>query len=149
MDDMIAGGCQCGAIRYSLAGPLPPAYACHCGECKKQSASAFSMSIPLDYDQLQVEGTPISFTTTAFSGRAKHNFFCANCGTRLWHSGSIPPDSITLKVGSLDDSSGIAPQGHLWVSKKQAGIKLDQAIEQFDTQPDDVTEWRGNLGQNS
>lgn len=148
MNEMFAGGCQCGAIRYSFAGPLPKAYACHCGECKKQSASAFSMSLPMEYGRLRVDGTPASFTTTAYSGRTKYNFFCANCGTRLWHSGSQPPDSITLKVGSLDNPSDIVPLGHLWVSKKQAGIELDPASEQFSTQPEDVVQWRENLGKN-
>lgn len=147
MSEIITGGCQCGAIRYEFSGPVPPAYACHCGECKKQSASAFSMSLPMEYDKLRVEGTPISFTTIAHSGRTKHNYFCEKCGTRVWHSGSFPPGSITLKVGSLDDPSGIVPLGHLWVSKKQPGIELDPASEQFDTQPEDVTGWRENLEQ--
>ena len=30
----ITGGCQCGAVRYEIEGPLPHAYACHCGDCR-------------------------------------------------------------------------------------------------------------------
>lgn len=145
MSDLQTGGCQCGAISYQFEGPVPAAYACHCGECKKQSASAFSMSVPMQYARLQVQGTPSSFASTAFSGRTKYNYFCGNCGTRLWHSGSNPPDAMTLKVGTLDDPSGIAPLGHLWVSKKQPGIELDPASDQHLTQPDDLVTWRSNL----
>ncbi|SIN95633.1 Uncharacterized conserved protein [Parasphingorhabdus marina DSM 22363] len=141
-----AGGCQCGAVRYHVSGPLPAAYACHCGECKKQSASAFSMSLPMPFDRLRVDGTPAVFQSTAFSGKAKYNYFCSVCGTRLWHSGSAPPDQITLKAGTLDNDQDIEPLGHLWVSKKQAGIFLDPDSEQYDTQPDDVATWRENLG---
>lgn len=142
----IVGGCQCGAVRFRFEGPIPPAYACHCGECKKQSASAFSMSIPLYFDALQVQGEPRSFRTIAHSGRPKHNYFCGKCGTRLWHSRTNPPDAITLKVGTLDDPSDIAPIGHLWVSKKQPGIELDPASDQHLTQPDDLVLWRTSLG---
>lgn len=142
----ITGGCQCGAVRYAFSGPLPPAYACHCGQCKKQSASAFSMSVPLSYAALQVVGEPQSFRSVAYSGKAKHNYFCDQCGTRLWHSPSNPPDAITLKVGTLDDPSGIAPLGHLWVSKKQPGFELDPQSDQHLTQPDDLNQWRANLG---
>lgn len=141
-----AGGCQCGAVRYRFKGPLPPAYACHCGECKKQSASAFSLSLPTSFDRLQVDGDPAVFESQAYSGKAKYNYFCGACGTRLWHSGSHPPDQITLKVGTLDNSADIVLLGHLWVSTKQAGISLDPDSEQYDTQPGDVAAWRENLG---
>lgn len=147
MKDIQTGGCQCGAVRYAFNVPIPAAYACHCGECKKQSASAFSMSIPFDYADLSVTGTVSVFETVAHSGARKHSYFCGNCGTRLWHSGSNPPDAITLKVGTLDDASDIEPVGHLWVSKKQAGIMLDSASDQYQTQPDDVVAWRNGLEQ--
>ena len=146
MTEQRTGGCQCGAIRYAHNGPLPAAYACHCGECKKQSASAFSMSIPTLYENLQVTGLPKLYETIAFSGVTKYNYFCSRCGTRLWHSNSNPPKNITLKVGSLDDSSSIAAQGHLWVSKLQSGIILDPATDQQETQPSDLLSWRANLG---
>ena len=141
----VTGGCQCGAVRYAFEGPVPPAYACHCGDCKKQSASAFSMAVPFSYGALQVEGECKSFESIADSGKTKHNYFCGRCGTRLWHSASNPPDAITLKLGTLDDPSGIAPLGHLWVSKKQPGFELDPASEQHHTQPDDLVRWRANL----
>ena len=146
MSDTHTGGCQCGAVRYAFSGPIPAAYACHCGECKKQSASAFSMSIPMAYDALTVDGSPKVLETTAYSGKRKYNYFCAECGTRLWHSGTNPPTAITLKVGTLDHSGDIAPLGHLWVSKKQAGITLDHETDQYQTQPDNVIAWRNNLG---
>lgn len=145
MSEVLTGGCQCGAVRYMCDGPLPAAYACHCGECKKQSASAFSLSVPMAFDALTVTGTPKVFETTAHSGKRKYNYFCGNCGTRLWHSDSNPPEAITLKVGALDVSSDIAPAGHLWVSRKQAGITLDPETDQHQTQPDDLTAWRNNL----
>ncbi len=149
MTEEYSGSCQCGAISYTFKGPLPAAYACHCGECKKQSASAFSISLPTTFDRLQVKGNPSFFESKAYSGKRKYNHFCPDCGTRLWHSGSIPPDQITLKVGTLDKGAGISPIGHLWVSKKQAGISLDPDSEQHDTQPADVAIWRNSLGKES
>lgn len=139
------GGCQCGTVRYTLSGALPPAYACHCGECKKQSASAFSMSVAIAFDRLKVEGVTASFQTEAYSGATKTCYFCPICGTRLWHGSSASPDIVTLKVGTLHDSAHIAPRGHLWVSKKQAGISLDPDVPAFDTQPDNLAQWREEL----
>lgn len=138
----IEGGCQCGHIRYRLSGALPGAYACHCGGCKKQSASAFSMSVAIDFARLEVSGEPAMFETTGYSGALKRCYFCAACGTRLWHRSATSPGAATLKVGTLDEAAGIAPRGHLWVSRKQAGIEIDPAVPAFETQPDDLRRWR-------
>lgn len=39
------GGCQCGSVRYEFAGEPLALYVCHCIECRRQSASAFGMSL--------------------------------------------------------------------------------------------------------
>ncbi len=140
------GGCQCGSVRYTLTGPLPPAYACHCGECKKQTASAFSLSIPIEWARLAASGVLAVHETRSFRGARKLACFCPACGTRMWHRSAEDSIWITLKSGTLDDASGIVPQGHLWVSKKQSWIALDPAVPAFDTQPDDVQAWRTSLG---
>lgn len=145
METKAEGSCQCGRIRYRLSGALPPAYACHCGECKKQSASAFSLSMVVEFASLSVTGDVACFETTAYSGAVKYCYFCPMCGTRMWHRSSSRPQLATLKVGTLDGSASIAPRGHLWVSQLQAGITLDLAVPAFDTQPDDINAWREGL----
>ena len=145
MSAAIAGGCQCGAVRYQLRGPLPAAYACHCGECKKQSASAFSMSVALRFAELDVRGEIATYETRAFSGKRKLALFCPVCGTRLWHRPCEDSEWITLKIGTLDVTTGISPRGHLWTSKKQPWILISEGVPTFETQPDDVHAWRTSL----
>jgi hypothetical protein len=139
------GGCQCGTIHYSLSGAIPPAYACHCTECKKQSGSAFGLSIAIEWARLKCSGTVVISEGLSYSGKLKLRCFCPKCGTRMWHRES--PDSawITLKAGTLDCAHQIVPRGHLWVSKKQPWIVLDPNLPAFDTQPDDVQAWRTRL----
>lgn len=148
MAELREGGCQCGAIRYRLTQPLGAAYACHCGDCKKQSASAFSLSINHDLQDAEIRGKPAFFVTKTYSGATKHCYFCPECGTRLWHSATNPPRFVTLKVGTLDDPAGIRPVAHLWVSKKIDGFHLDPAADLHDTQPEDMAEWRSSLATN-
>ncbi len=136
------GGCQCGAVRYRIQGDLPLAYACHCGECKKQSASAFSLSIAIPFARMEVQGDPAMFEVTGYSGATKRCYFCPFCGTRLWHRSAANPDGATLKVGTLDDPQGMAPAFHLWVSRKMPGFTLDPDVPVYETQPDDLNEIR-------
>ena len=44
-DGRQAGGCQCGFVRYELRSSPLELYVCHCAECRKQSASAFGISV--------------------------------------------------------------------------------------------------------
>src|SRR3546814_10464899 len=42
------GGCQCGAVRYSVdPEQIRTLCCCHCRDCQKQSGSAFGMSLIL------------------------------------------------------------------------------------------------------
>lgn len=144
-EEFHGGGCQCGAVRYQIAGALPPAYACHCGECQKQSASAFSISFAIPFARIEVYGEPVMFEVTGYSGAAKHCYFCPGCGTRLWHRSARAPESATLKVGTLDDTSGIAPSFHLWTSRKQGWVVLDPAVPAYETQPENLMELREHM----
>lgn len=144
-DEVHSGGCQCGAIRYRIAGSMPQAYTCHCGECQKQSASAFSISISIAYDRIELTGEPAMFEVTGYSGAKKQCYFCPDCGSRLWHRSALSPDRATLKVGTLDNTAGIAPAFHLWVSRKQGWVMLDPEIPAYETQPDNLTELREHM----
>lgn len=139
------GSCLCGAVRYTLAGPLPIAYCCHCGDCKKQSASAFSLSMIVARDAVVVEGATASFTTGTPSGAIKSCHFCPACGTRMWNATDRSPDLLSLKVGTLADGGTLTPRAHLWTSQLQPGILLDPDSVQHPTQPDDMAAWRADL----
>lgn len=145
MTESHLGGCQCGAVRYRLEGPLARAYACHCRDCQKQSASAFSLSIPIELARLHVSGALTAFEKRADSGAVTTCHSCAACGSRIYHSSSRGPERGTLKVGSLDDPSDIRPVYHLWVSRKQAWVLLDPDVPAFETQPPDLAAWRRSL----
>ena len=143
----VAGGCQCGAVRYSMEGPISHAYSCHCRDCKKQTSSAFSTAIKTHIDKLSVTGELKIFQTVAHSGAIKYCYFCGECGTRLWHSKGNPADHINLKAGTLDDMSSVPIMGHLWVSRKTHGFEIPVDVEQHQTQPDDLRLWYASLAQ--
>jgi hypothetical protein len=145
MSAKVRGGCQCGAVRYELEGPLARAYACHCRDCQKQTASAFSLSVPVVRERLSLQGPLAAFEKASDSGAVTTCWFCRTCGSRVFHSSSRSPEVATLKVGTLDDATGVEPAGHLWVSRKQAWLRLDPATPDFDTQPADLAGWRATL----
>ena len=41
---------------------------------------------------------------------------------------------IYLKTGTMDDTSGFAPQFHAWCDTKQSWVALDEGVPQMGTQ---------------
>lgn len=134
---MLTGGCQCGRVRYEVVGTPRALYICHCRECRKQSASAFGMSLEIARAGLRVTaGTPHFWERDAASGRRVRCAFCPDCGTRLWHEGGAQSERVTVKAGALDapvDASGAI---HIWTSRKLEGIVIPDDAPRFPEEPD-------------
>ncbi len=136
----LTGSCQCGAVTYR-AKSAARGYACHCLDCQKQSSSAFGISIPMDATDLSVEGDIACFTKTADSGAQTDCYFCPRCGSRIYHEGKGRLGKVTIKGGTLDDTSAIELTGHVWTSRKQAWLDLDPDLPAWETQPASPEEW--------
>lgn len=139
------GGCQCGAVRYSITGPLK-AYCCHRSECRKQSSSAFGISVPVMERSLSIDGEMGLWTRPTDSGSLTECYFCTQCGSRLYHSGRNRPGLVTVKGGSLDDPSNVQMLGHIWVKSKPDWLVLSDGLPQLETQPQTMEEWTEFLG---
>jgi hypothetical protein len=132
-----AGGCQCGAVRYESAGVPLALYVCHCRECRRQSASAFGMSLQVPRAGFRVtRGAPASWTRDTDSGRRLRCFFCPRCGSRLWHEPEGGGDTVTIKAGSLDEPVDVTDAIHIWTSRKLPGLAIPEGALQFPREPD-------------
>ena len=110
-----SGGCQCGAVRYELRAPPFGIWACHCSLCRKQSGSAFGLSMGVALDALVfVQGEPAVWTRETESGHMLDCLFCPTCGSRLVHRRHAHEGRQTLKPGTLDDTSWVVPGRHFF-----------------------------------
>lgn len=133
---MLTGGCQCGEMRYESAGEPLALYVCHCLECRKQSASAFGMSLEVPRDGLRLtRGTPKFWTRASDSGRRIRCAFCPSCGSRLWHQAEGTPATVTLKAGSLDEAVDFSTAIHIWTSRKLPGLAIPPGATTFPEEP--------------
>lgn len=137
MTELAGGGCQCGAVRYQVAGEPTALYACHCRECQKQSGSAFGLSLIVPRGALRVtRGETKTWMRPTDSGGTLHCHFCPACGSRLWHEAPSRPDQISLKAGTLDAPVDVAAAIHIWVSRKLPGVVIPGDAETFPEEPD-------------
>lgn len=136
MGEERTGGCQCGTLRYRIEGDPVALVVCHCRECQRQTGSAFGMSLVVPRDGLVITaGEPKIFSRVADSGRRVRCAFCPDCGTRIYHAPEAMADTVNVKPGTLDDTSGLEPRAHVWTSSKQPWVSIPDGVRQYERQP--------------
>ncbi|MBP1850794.1 GFA family protein [Rhizobium halophytocola] len=100
-----SGGCQCGAIRYRIAGELSYPHICHCRMCQKAGGNYFmAFAGTRAEDMLVMRGEPKWFRSSEPCGRG----FCGDCGTPLFFRTAGSP-YISVTIGSLDKPGAVTP----------------------------------------
>jgi hypothetical protein len=133
-----AGGCICGAVRYEIMGEPHVTYACHCTDCRRQSGSAFGLTIVITADQLKItRGELKTHSRVAESGRTMTRYFCPECGTWIYNVPETLPNSRRIKPGTLDDASWVRPTVHLWVRSALPWVQIPADAIKYETQPSD------------
>jgi hypothetical protein len=138
MNRILTGGCQCGAARYEIEGVPIRVYACHCTICQRQSGSAFAMAAIFPREGFRLAGVAPAHFVRAGHGRRFRCHFCPRCGTRLWHqwfteAGDMP--FLSLKPGTLDDTSWLRPGCHVWTQHAQPWVRFAPQDLVFAGQP--------------
>ncbi|KAJ5155369.1 hypothetical protein N7492_008172 [Penicillium capsulatum] len=132
--------CQCGKIQFTtpLDKPLR-LHACHCTECRHQSASAFGITAIFPYFELpeSVAGDVGSYIRVTLKGRHMECLFCKQCGSRLAHRfreyvpapGEQPVAWATTNVkgGCLEglDRELMKSAVHIWTQHAVVDIPAD------------------------
>jgi hypothetical protein len=99
-----SGGCQCGAVRFHVAGELGDASVCHCRMCQKAFGNFYAPLVGTGKAKLNwTRGKPKFFQSSNFVKRG----FCADCGTPLCFEA---PDGIGLAIAAFDHPESITPR---------------------------------------
>jgi hypothetical protein len=98
----LTGGCQCGAVRYRLAGEPTGANICHCRMCQKAGG-----------EFVLTRGVISTFASSDIAERG----FCAECGTPLTYRG-LGSERVSVTLGSLDDPEAVEPETQLGVESR-------------------------------
>ncbi len=125
------GGCQCGGVRFRLTKSPSRVYCCHCTECRRQSASAFGISVIVPEGSVDLlQGEPTVWTRPTASGGAMECSFCPTCGSRLWHSAN---GFVSVKGGTLDETP--EPTSHIWLDSKMDWVVIPDGVERWAREP--------------
>jgi hypothetical protein len=62
--------------------------------------------------------------------------FCSTCGSPVFSRPPGPGAVVVIKAGTLDDSSMLKPQMHIWTKSAQPWVEIPADLPQFAENPD-------------
>jgi hypothetical protein len=111
------GGCLCGAVRFSVTGPLRDVLVCHCVECRRWNGGP-SASTASSREHLQLdESRGLRWIASPASDAGARRGFCGECGSSLFWD-APGRDYVAIAAGSLDGDTGLTTAGHWFTSQK-------------------------------
>lgn len=132
----ITGGCQCGAVRFAVRGPIDECNVCHCRMCQKAGGGPFMVFVNVPTTAVRwTGGRRAAFRSSSIAERG----FCRDCGTPL--SYQRQPERISLAHGALDDPGAIIPTSRL---ASETVLPWSEAVGAIPIEP--VAAWLASLG---
>ncbi len=115
------------------AAPLM-VHCCHCTWCQRETGSAFAVNALLEAGNVKLlAGEPERVVTPSNSGKNQDVWRCPNCKVAVWSNYAGFGDRIRfIRVGTLDEGHGIAPDIHIYTTTKQPWVVIPEGSASAD-----------------
>ena len=115
-DVRATGGCLCGAVRYTVSGPLRDVLVCHCRDCRRWHGHVCAATACLREDLTVEAGGALAWYAPPESDASGRRGFCTRCGSSLfWEAPGRP--TISIAAGTLDEPTGLSTIGHIYTAR--------------------------------
>jgi hypothetical protein len=132
---MVTGGCYCGEIRFEVIGPQEAAFQCHCRECQYiTGGNANIVVVFAETDFRYTKGVTTTFARSDLETPVTRHF-CSSCGTAIGSQSPSRPNSMIVKVGTLDYPGDYQAKAAIFTCDKQAYHNIPSEIPAFDKRP--------------
>src|SRR5262245_23438637 len=128
-DGRLAGGCECGKVRYRVEDAFGYASNCHCSRCRAATGSAFKPFAGIEREKFEI--TDGADELLIVGEETLNDTRCATCGSLLF---SVVFDGAVVHValGSLADAPSMRPTKHIFVGSKARWFEITDDLPQFE-----------------
>ena len=125
---LLAGRCECGAVRYTVADDFRYAANCHCSNCRASTGAAFKPFAGIEREKLRITDG-LDRLLVVGEPDANHTR-CGTCGSLLF---SVVRDGawVHVAMGSLVDAPSIRPASHIFVGSKAPWFTITDDLPQY------------------
>lgn len=135
MAEPVAGGCLCGAVRYTITGDAAVSGHCYCTDCRRASGTGHGSHMAVADADFAFTGELKGFDKPADSGNIVTRKFCPTCGAAVLSTNSGMPGMVFVRASSLDDPSAFTPQMTVYASRAPEWDRPPEGLATFDEMP--------------
>ncbi len=131
MDDRpvtYSGGCNCGAVRYEIRGPIERVSYCHCHQCRRFHGHVGAYCRVQRGDIAFTEERGLKWYQMSPEGRRG---FCSDCGASVSADFAGRPH-ISVTPGTLDDDAGVESGHHIFVAHRGHYYEVEDDLPKYD-----------------
>ena len=139
------GSCPCGAVRFTVVGPLRDVIVCHCADCRAANGGVPWAASAAQRGDLELEAPDaVAWQQAPVSSYGASRGLCRACGAYvLWDA----PGRTTISVGAglLDGGRDLPVAAHIWVAPEERDALRERGIPAHaEGMPDGITvAWQG------
>ena len=123
------GACLCGAVTFSLSGPLEGTLACHCTQCRRQSGHYFAaVGAPRAAVAIAETDDLVWYQSSEIARRG----FCRRCGSTLFWD-PFEGEVTEVSLGALDAPTGLKLERHVHVASMGDYYQIADGLPQDET----------------
>jgi len=135
-DFLVAGGCDCGAVRYRMTSKPMVVHCCHCRWCQRETGASFALNAMIEADRVVLlKGPPEMVDTPSNSGKGQKIARCPDCRIAVWSNYAGGGEAVRfIRVGTLDEPDLLPPDIHIFTASKQPWVVLPPgtpAVERY------------------
>ncbi len=130
----LAGGCQCGAVRYIVGGEPQQSSLCHCEGCRKSAgAPMVGWAGFAEADFALTRGEPVTYNSSGSALRS----FCGRCGTGLFYrNAEFLPGLVEIQSATLDEPERAPPGAHIQMAERLGWMATAHELPVFERFPE-------------
>lgn len=133
-DQIVTGGCLCGAVRFEIAAAPITVRVCWCRLCQRLGTGGATVNVTFPTDATTITGELRDYPATADSGSKMHRRFCPTCGTHLFSEAESRPHLIVVRAGALDDPEIAKPELTIWTDQAPSWACIDPDVPSMEGQ---------------
>lgn len=130
------GTCLCGSVNVKATGPALLTMACHCRDCQKLTASAFSLTTMFSSDSFSYIGDLIKGGNRSSE---RVHYFCKSCLNFVFSEINGATHRINLRTSILDEASQFEPFIETMTDQKMPWVRIP-AVHSFTRYPKSLDE---------
>ncbi len=128
----LTGACLCGAVQVRVTAAPLLTLACHCRDCQKLSASAYSLTTMVPSDGFSCSGELI---TGGLGSVGRVHCFCKSCLNFVFSRIGGAEQRINLRTSVLDEAALFEPFVEVMTEEKMPWVRVP-AVHSFARYPE-------------